>query len=177
MTAAVYSSRMPVQQSRGVQKMGGSSGLADVLNVILDQGIVIDAWARVSVIGIEILTIEARVVIASVNTYLRYAEAIGLTELAASPRGASRNTGNGQGDNGGRLSEDDVAAYVSSHPNGVRMNEIEAYFDKPRRELRSALNDLIENEKVRRDERRRLYLPVDGDGNHGKDEGGDEDSE
>src|SRR5829696_4846398 len=64
----------------------GSSSLADLLNVILDKGIVVDAWVRLSVIGIEILTVEVRAVIASVDTYLRYAEAIGLTTLAAAPR-------------------------------------------------------------------------------------------
>src|ERR687898_12083 len=75
--------------SRGaVQKMGGASGLADVLVVILDKGLVVDAWVRLSIIGIEILTIEVRAVIASVDTYLRYAEAIGLTTLAAAPRSA-----------------------------------------------------------------------------------------
>src|SRR5215212_3563815 len=75
--------------SRGsVQKMGGSSGIADVLVVILDKGLVVDAWVRLSIIGIEILTVEIRAVIASVDTYLRYAEAIGLTTLAAAPRTA-----------------------------------------------------------------------------------------
>jgi len=69
-----------------VQKMGGASGLADVLTVILEKGIVVDAWVRLSIIGIEILTLEIRAVIASVDTYLRYAEAIGLTALAAAPR-------------------------------------------------------------------------------------------
>ncbi len=59
--------------------------LADVVDLILDKGIVIDAWVRVSVIGIEILTVEARVVVASVDTYLKYADAIGLTALAAAP--------------------------------------------------------------------------------------------
>ena len=53
------------------------SGLADVIEVILDKGIVIDAYVRVSLIGIEILTIDARIVIASVDTYLRFAEAVG----------------------------------------------------------------------------------------------------
>lgn len=53
-----------------------SSSLADVLEVILDKGIVIDAYVRVSLVGIELLTIDARVVIASVDTYLRYAEAV-----------------------------------------------------------------------------------------------------
>jgi hypothetical protein len=68
-----------------VEKSMGSSSLAEVVDRILDKGIVIDAWARVSLVGIELLSIEARVVIASVDTYLRYAEAIGLTSLAAAP--------------------------------------------------------------------------------------------
>jgi gas vesicle structural protein len=53
------------------------SGLADVIDIILDKGLVIDAYVRVSLIGIEILTIDARIVIASVDTYLRFAEAVG----------------------------------------------------------------------------------------------------
>ncbi|GLI83397.1 MULTISPECIES: gas vesicle protein GvpJ [Rossellomorea] len=61
-----------------IQKSTDSSSLAEVIDRILDKGIVIDAFARVSVVGIEILTIEARVVIASVDTWLRYAEAVGL---------------------------------------------------------------------------------------------------
>ena len=61
-----------------IQKSTNSSSLAEVIDRILDKGIVIDAFARVSVVGIEILTIEARVVIASVDTWLRYAEAVGL---------------------------------------------------------------------------------------------------
>ena len=59
------------------------SGLADVLNVILDKGLVIDAFVRVSVIGIELVTIDARVVIASVDTYLRFAEAVNRLDLTA----------------------------------------------------------------------------------------------
>jgi len=66
-----------------VQTAMASSGLAEVLDRILDKGIVIDAWVRVSVLGLELLTIEARVVIAGVETYLKYAEAIGLTAPAA----------------------------------------------------------------------------------------------
>jgi gas vesicle structural protein len=57
------------------------SGLADVLEVILDKGIVIDAYVRVSLIGIEILTVDARIVVASVDTYLRFAEAAGRLNL------------------------------------------------------------------------------------------------
>jgi gas vesicle structural protein len=58
------------------------SGLADVIDIILDKGLVIDAYVRVSLIGIEILTIDARIVIASVDTYLRFAEAVGRLNIA-----------------------------------------------------------------------------------------------
>ena len=58
------------------------SGLADVIDIILDKGLVIDAYVRVSLIGIEILTVDARIVIASVDTYLRFAEAVGRLNLA-----------------------------------------------------------------------------------------------
>jgi len=63
----------------------GGTSIVDVLDRILDKGLVIDAFARVSVIGLEVLTVEARVVVASVDTYLRYADAIGLTRLASRP--------------------------------------------------------------------------------------------
>ncbi len=66
-----------------IQKSTDSSSLAEVIDRILEKGIVVDAWARVSLVGIELLAIEARVVIASVQTYLTYAEAIGLTHNAA----------------------------------------------------------------------------------------------
>lgn len=69
---------MPVEKAAPA-----SSSLAEVIDRILDKGIVIDAWVRVSLVGIEILSIEARVVVASVETYLKYAEAIGLTATAA----------------------------------------------------------------------------------------------
>ncbi len=59
------------------------SGLADVIEIILDKGLVIDAYVRVSLIGIEILTIDARIVIASVDTYLRFAEAVGRMDIAS----------------------------------------------------------------------------------------------
>ena len=60
------------------------SGLADVIDIILDKGLVIDAYVRVSLIGIELLTIDARIVIASVDTYLRFAEAVGRLNIAES---------------------------------------------------------------------------------------------
>jgi hypothetical protein len=60
-----------------IQRSLDTSSLAEVISTILDKGIVIDAWAAISLIGIQLITIEARVVIASVETYLKYAEAIG----------------------------------------------------------------------------------------------------
>ena len=68
-----------------VEKTNSSSSLAEVIDRILDKGIVIDAWVRVSLVCIELIAIEARIVIASVETYLKYAEAIGLTQSAAVP--------------------------------------------------------------------------------------------
>jgi gas vesicle structural protein len=67
--------------SRGYLERPRPSGLADVIDVILDKGLVIDAYVRVSLIGIEILTIDARIVIASVDTYLRFAEAVNRLDL------------------------------------------------------------------------------------------------
>src|ERR1039457_6463977 len=66
-----------------VEKTIGSTSLAEVVDRILDKGVVIDAWARISLVGIELLAIEARVVVASVDTWLKYAEAVGLTAAEA----------------------------------------------------------------------------------------------
>lgn len=68
-----------------VEKIIVLMSLVEVIDCILDKGIVIDAWVRVSLVGIELLAIEARVVVAGVDTYLKYAEAVGLTAAAASP--------------------------------------------------------------------------------------------
>ena len=68
-----------------VEKSNPSSSVVEVLDRILDKGIVVDAWLRISLVGIELVTIEARIVISSVETFLKYAEAIGLTPQAAVP--------------------------------------------------------------------------------------------
>jgi gas vesicle structural protein len=73
-----------------LQRAPSPSGLADVVDLILDKGLVIDAYVRIAVIGIELITIDARIVIASVDTYLRFAEAVNRldlteTELAGLP--------------------------------------------------------------------------------------------
>ncbi|MER6331002.1 gas vesicle structural protein GvpA [Streptomyces sp. NPDC001034] len=72
---------VPAQQTGG----GGSSGLYDVLELVLDRGLVIDAFVRVSLVGIEILKIDVRVVVASVDTYLRFAEACNRLDLESGP--------------------------------------------------------------------------------------------
>ena len=72
--------------SGGYLERPAPSGLADVIEIILDKGIVIDAYARVSALGIELLTIDARIVIASVDTYLRFAEATNRLELETKQR-------------------------------------------------------------------------------------------
>ena len=69
---------------RGYIERPRPSGLADVLEVILDKGIVIDAYVRVSLVGIELLTVDARIVIASVDTYLRFAQAVNRLDIADS---------------------------------------------------------------------------------------------
>lgn len=69
------------RQGGGYLDRPAPSGLADVIEIILDKGLVIDAYVRVSLIGIEVLTIDARIVIASVDTYLRFAEATNRLDL------------------------------------------------------------------------------------------------
>src|SRR4051795_12251537 len=76
---------MATQVSRSQNRYAGGpnpSGLADVLELILDKGLVIDLYVRVSLVGIELLTIDARIVVASVDTYLRFAEAVGRMDIA-----------------------------------------------------------------------------------------------
>lgn len=68
-----------------VERAPGGSSLVDVLDRILDKGIVVDAWVRISLVGIDLITVEARVVIASIDTYLKYAEAVGITPMVSRP--------------------------------------------------------------------------------------------
>ena len=68
-----------------VERTAGGTSLIDVLDRVLDKGIVIDAWVRVSVVGIDLITVEARVVVASIDTYLKYSEAVGQVSPASRP--------------------------------------------------------------------------------------------
>jgi len=141
----------------------GPGSLAELLNIILDKGIVIDAWVRVSVVGIEILTIEARVVVASVETYLRYAEAIGLTALASPPptQQAIEGRQNGSSSNPQLPSPDDAFGYLEDHPDGARLGEMSAYFEVPRNEMSRVVDELVEDGRARQDQKRGVYFPAD----------------
>lgn len=68
-----------------VERSPAGGSLIDVLDRVLDKGIVIDAYVRVSLVGIDLVSVEARVVVASVDTYLKYAETIGVTGMASRP--------------------------------------------------------------------------------------------
>ena len=90
--------------SNYLQRAPSPSGLADVVDLILDKGLVIDAYVRIAVIGIELITIDARIVIASVDTYLRFAEAVNRLDLTQTEaaglkelRGDDDSGGNGGG--------------------------------------------------------------------------------
>ena len=76
-----YRGTLPYRGGSGYVARSSSSGLYDVLELILDKGLVIGVFVRVALIGIEILTIDARIVIASVDTYLRFAEAVNRLDL------------------------------------------------------------------------------------------------
>jgi gas vesicle structural protein len=92
--------------SNYLQRAPSPSGLADVIDLILDKGLVIDAYVRIAVIGIELITIDARIVIASVDTYLRFAEAVNrldLTQTEAAGLAELRGDGDGDGKGEGMI--------------------------------------------------------------------------
>src|SRR6202162_5573663 len=76
-----------------VERSPSGSSLIDVLDRVLDKGIVIDAWVRVSLVGIDLVTIEARIVVASIETYLKYSEAVGASLPVARPAAAELSDG------------------------------------------------------------------------------------
>src|SRR2546421_8043504 len=88
--------------SNYLQRAPSPSGLADVVDLILDKGIVIDAYVRVAVIGIELITIDARIVIASIDTYLRFAEAVNRLDLTQTEAAGLRELRDGGSDDKGK---------------------------------------------------------------------------
>jgi hypothetical protein len=132
---------MATQQSLStVNRSGGSTSLADVIDRILDKGLVIDAWIRVSLVGLEILTIEARVVVASVDTYLRYADAISKLQLAAAP-GQSRQVA--PTPNPRKLpSAEEIQHYLESQDEHLSLDQLAEHFGSSREELGELLHRL-----------------------------------
>ena len=88
--------------SNYLQRAPSPSGLADVIDLILDKGLVIDAYIRIAVIGIELITIDARIVIASVDTYLRFAEAVNRLDLTQTEAAGLAELRGGDGDGKGK---------------------------------------------------------------------------
>ena len=115
------------------------SGLADVAEVILDKGIVIDAYVRVSALGIELLTVDARVVIASVDTYLRFAEATNRLELEHQDRGLPELIG----DIGGQVIED-VAEKVVAEKVGKPVRKVKGAVADAKDKVEEAVDKAVE---------------------------------
>ncbi|MEV5507016.1 gas vesicle structural protein GvpA [Streptomyces orinoci] len=109
---------VPAQQTSG----GGTSGLYDVLELVLDRGLVIDAFVRVSLVGIEILKIDVRVVVASVDTYLRFAEACNRLDLEAGPHRSA-----GLPDLVGEVTEDGARGKVKGALSGAAQTVSDAF--------------------------------------------------
>ncbi|SDK23467.1 Gas vesicle protein [Nonomuraea maritima] len=125
-------------QPAGTGQMAGRpspTGLADVIDTILDKGLVIDAYVRVSLVGIEILTIDARVVVASVDTYLRFAEAANRLDLAESEEGLTDVLA---ATKGGGKPQDMVQGSAAGELTGQRQDEPEVTVEREPRESREA---------------------------------------
>src|SRR5438876_833773 len=96
-----------------VERTAGGTSLIDVLDRVLDKGIVIDAWVRVSLVGIDLITVEARVVVASIDTYLKYSEAVGQVVPSSRPAVdglAHDDSARAAGSSAGRRAADEHAA-------------------------------------------------------------------
>jgi hypothetical protein len=91
-----------------VERTPSGSSLIDVLDRVLDKGIVIDAWVRVSLVGIDLVTVEARIVVASIDTYLKYSEAVGITAPVSRPREIGTGTATGDTETIERLTRENA---------------------------------------------------------------------
>lgn len=159
---------MAMERKPAGRMQGGGAGLsnlAELVERILDKGIVIDAWVSVSLIGIEVLSVQARVVVASVDTYLKYAEALAQTALTAQPQAAQARQSRvpqdaqvGQSRVQALPSDEQVAGYLSSHPDGAQMTDLEQHFGVPRHELDPIVSRLAEQHRLHRDEEKNRYL-------------------
>jgi hypothetical protein len=134
---------MTIVQPSGGEVAGrpasSGSGLADVIDTILDKGLVIDVYVSVALVGIEILTINTRIVVASVDTYLRFAEAVGRLDLESRQRGLPE------------LMQDMTQGVAKSKTRGIAQGALEAAGEK----LRDIVVGEPEEEPVPRRRRRR----------------------
>ncbi|SEG72859.1 Gas vesicle protein [Thermomonospora echinospora] len=133
---------MTVVQPPGGGRGGpGAGGLADVIDTILDKGLVIDAYVSVSLLGIQLLTINARVVVASVETYLQFAEATNRLDLSAQEKPGVGDLVGGLLPGGSAKSDEVSAADLQAlqaadeerEPELVRAERDEAPEPRPRR--------------------------------------------
>ena len=124
---------MSASRGGGYLSRPAPSGLADVIEIILDKGIVIDAYVRVSLLGIELLTVDARVVIASVDTYLRFAEATNRLDLYE--KGGKDLPGLVQGitEGGAKGKTTGVLEAAAEKVNDILANSREQRSEEPRR--------------------------------------------
>ncbi|MEV7102969.1 gas vesicle structural protein GvpA [Streptomyces atroolivaceus] len=130
-----------VQQSNASSSGGGSGNLYDVLELILDRGLVIDAFVRVSLVGIEILKIDVRVVVASVDTYLRFAEACNRLDLESGRKAPAQLTD---------IVGDTMESGAKGKSKGALTGAVEAFTDS----LQGGRDDSDDKEKEKRPARK-----------------------
>jgi hypothetical protein len=130
-----------VQQSNASGSGGGSGNLYDVLELILDRGLVIDAFVRVSLVGIEILKIDVRVVVASVDTYLRFAEACNRLDLESGRKAPAQLTD---------IVGDTVESGAKGKSKGALTGAVEAFTES----LQGGRDDSDDKEKEKRPARK-----------------------
>lgn len=134
-----------VQQSNSSGSGGGSGNLYDVLELILDRGLVIDAFVRVSLVGIEILKIDVRVVVASVDTYLRFAEACNRLDLESGRKAPTQLTD---------IVGDTMESGAKGKSKGALTGAVEAFSDSFKGGRDSSDNEEEEEEKEKRPARK-----------------------
>jgi len=146
-------------QRGGVQRAPNPSGLADVLDLILDKGLVIDLYVRVSLVGIELLTIDARIVVASVDTYLRFAEAVNRLDLTEADDSQNLpeliddlREGGAKKKTKGALegAKDSISSVFSTDDDDDDEGDEEEQEERPRRRRRSSNGDSRSSSRRRR---------------------------
>jgi hypothetical protein len=143
---------------REVSRVGGSTSLADVIDRILDKGLVIDAWISISIVGLEILTIEARVVVASVDTYLRYANAISEMGLVSAPKRLFAPEPQPRGveplpEQRQLPSPQELQHYLEDHGEGMTLEDLAEHFGATREAMAERLHRLESEGSVMQQER------------------------